>query len=648
MDRAYSTFEVRSVDDEARIIEGIANSESRDSHGTIIDPEGAVFKLPIPLWFHDGGKHGPGTAATIIGSVIATGVRDGLRWFRAHIPKIADDGTEGGRSVKNRVDAAWADIKNKLVRGTSIEFLPIEPQNIRGATRITKWRWAGLAVVPVPSNMDATILSVRSICESSVAASGESKQKNPGVSGPNTQPNPRRKMTLKEQITQHENSRAAKVAQRDALLEKSGAEGRTLDEAEQETFDTLDTEVRSIDGHLTRLGSAQKDLEKRAVPVDGTGTTAAAQSRGGVAVTVKSRELEPGIGFARHCMALAVCQGNKYEAAEYAKRTWGDQADEIIVGIRSGGNMQTRAAVAPGTTAQATFAAPLVIVNYITDFLALLRPLTLIGRIQGMRHVPFNVSMPAQTAGGTYKWVGQGKLKPVTNAQYAAVTLAFAKASGIIVLTEELVRMSTPSAEAAVRDELLKGATAFLDAQFVDSTVAAVANVNPASITNGVAGTAASAATMAAARTDIAARVAAFATATYPLSELVILMSESQAFSLGLGLNAVGSPLFPGMTVTGGSLFGIPVVASQAVGAQIVIVHAPSILIADENGVEIDISREASVYLDSAPTDPPDATAVLTSLWQANLVGLRVERYITWGKARSTAVDRITSVAYAP
>jgi hypothetical protein len=90
------------------------------------------------------------------------------------------------------------------------------------------------------------------------------------------------------------------------------------------------------------------------------------------------------------------------------------------------------------------------------------------------------------------------------------------------------------------------------------------------------------------------------------------------------------------------------VVTSQAVGNQIIIAHAPSILIADESGVEVDISREASVYLDSAPTDPPDATAVLTSLWQANLVGLRVERYITWGKARSTAVDRITSVAYAP
>jgi len=66
-----------------------------------------------------------------------------------------------------------------------------------------------------------------------------------------------------------------------------------------------------------------------------------------------------------------------------------------------------------------------------------------------------------------------------------------------------------------------------------------------------------------------------------------------------LGLNAVGQPLFPGLTVTGGTLLGAPVVASQAVGNQIIFVHAPSILIADEGGIEIDVSREASVYLDS-------------------------------------------------
>jgi HK97 family phage major capsid protein/HK97 family phage prohead protease len=628
MDRAFGVLEFRAVDDDARIIEGVASTDLLDDYDTVLVPKGAQFDLPLPLlWQHD--RESP------VGHVISADVTTARIKIRAQLAKISEAGP-----LKDVVDRAWQAVKHGLVRGLSVGFLPVKG-GTKGNT-FNEWKWKELSLVTLPANSQATISMIRSL-----AASGEPRSASPGVSG--TSPHPRRTMTIQEQITQHENSRAAKVAQRDALLEKSATEGRTFDQTESESFDTLNAEVRSIDEHLVRLNESKKDLEKRAVPVNGTSSSTASQTRGGTAVVVKSRELPPGIAFARHCMALAVSQGNKYEAAEYAKRTWGDQADEIVIGIREGmQGLQTRAAVAPGTTVQATFAAPLVITNYITDFLELLRPEVLIGKIKGLRHVPFNVSMPAQTAGGTYKWVGQGKIKPVTNAQYASVTLSFAKASGIIVLTEELVRMSTPSAEAAVRDELVKGITAFLDVQFVDSTIAAVANVNPASITNGVTGTAASAATMAAARTDIAARIAAFATATYPLSELVILMSESQAFSLGLGLNAVGQPLFPGLTVSGGSLLGVPVVTSQAVGNQIIIAHAPSILIADESGVEVDISREASVYLDSAPTDPPDATAVLTSLWQANLVGLRVERYITWGKARSTAVDRITSVAYAP
>lgn len=626
-DRAFGFLEIRSVDDAQRTFEGIANSVSKDLHETVIEPAGARYQLPIPLFFHVNGGH---SQAKPIGDVFETWVADGKRWVRARVPAIADDGTDGGRSVKSRVDGAWADIKNKLVRGLSIDFVPIKQKG----PRISEWRWLGLSVVPIPSNQDATITHVRS-------AFGAPPS--PGVSGtPTTKPR-HGKMTIQEQITQHENTRAAKVARKQALIDAAAERGETMNEAEAEEFDTLDLEVRSIDQHLVRLESSKKDLEKRATPVDATTGKKATESRNGVPVK-KESTAEKGIAFARYAMALIACRGSRADAQQYVKQTFpeGDISDAVVAGL------QTRAAVAPGTVANATFAAPLVVTQYLNDFLELLRPATLIGRIPNMRHVPFNVSMPAQTAGGTYKWVGEGKMKSVTNAQYAAVTLTRAKVAGIIVLTEELVRQSTPSAEAAVRDELVKGATAFLDAQFVDSTVAAVAGVNPASITNGVTGTAASGATMANARTDIAARIAAFAALGYPLGELVILMSESQAFNLGLGLNAVGQPLFPGITVTGGTLLGVPVVTSQAVGNQIVIAHAPSIMMADEGGIEIDVSREASIQLDSAPTDPPDATVVLTSLWQANLVGLRVERFITWGKARSNSVDRITSVAYAP
>ncbi len=623
MDQLFGTIELRSVNDELRRFTGIANTAALDSHGTIIDPAGARFSLPMPLLFmHD--------QLTPVGEIDAARLIDGKWHVEGTIRNVSDAGF-----VKDITDRAWHNVKHLLMRGLSVGFKPLKVQG----NRVIEWMWRELSIVTLPSNTETSILSVRS----AFAASGDT-QNIPGVSGSLNNNPPRRKMTIQEQITQYENTRAAKVAQRDGLLEKSGAEGSTLDDTDAETFDTLDTEIRSIDSHLARLNSAKAEVVTRAVPAIGTSIAAASQSRSGVAVVSVKPNTEPGIGLARHVMSLAVCNGNKYEAAEYAKRTWGDAADEIYGGLRNG--IMTRGAIAPGTTLDATFAAPLVPTNYANEFLELLRPKTLIGRIPGLRRVPFNTSMPAQTAGGTYKWVGQGKMKPVTNAQYAAVTLGFAKASGIIVLTEELVKLSTPSAEAAVRDEMIKGVTQFLDGQLVDSSVAAVSNVNPASITNGVTGTAATGADVADARSDISARVQAFAAANYGLDGLVILMSESQAFALSLMVNSVGAPAFPGLGVNGGSIFGIPVIASETVGAQIILVHAPSVLYADDGGVEIDISREASVQLDSAPTEPSDASTVLTSLWQANLVGIRAERYITWGKARSTAVDRITSVAY--
>lgn len=628
MERLYATLEIRKFNDDLREFEGIANTAAEDLDNTIVEPSGARFTLPMPFLFSHDNK-------APVGEVTSAVLVNGAWQVKGRVTQVKEDGF-----VKELTDRAWHNIKYKLMRGLSIGFIPLKKKG----NRFLEWAWKELSLVTIPSNEQATILAVRSAY---LAASGETiqeNQKSPGVSG--TQPNnPRRKMTIQEQITQHENTRAAKVARKEALNAKAAEEGRTLDEAEAEEFDTLDTEVRSIDQHLVRLNTLKLDNEKKAVPVDAKDTKKASESRGGVAVVKTTRESERGIAFARHAMSLMACRGGPFEASQYLKHNFpeGDISDAVNLGLQS---LQTRAAVAPGTTAQATFAAPLVVTNYVNDFLALLRPQTILGRIPGLRHVPFNVSMPAQTAGGTYKWVGQGKIKPVTNAQYASVTLAFAKASAIIVLTEELVRMSTPSAEAAVRDELVKGLGIFLDTQLVDSTVAAVAGVNPASITNGVTGTAASATTPAAARADIAARVDALVALGYPTTELVILMSESVAFNLGLAMNVVGAPLFPGLTSSGGSIVGVPVIASQSVGNQVIIAHAPSILMADEGGVELDVSREASVYLDSAPTDPPDATAVLTSLWQANLVGLRVERYITWGKARSTAVDRITGAAY--
>jgi hypothetical protein len=61
--------------------------------------------------------------------------------------------------------------------------------------------------------------------------------------------------------------------------------------------------------------------------------------------------------------------------------------------------------------------------------------------------------------------------------------------------------------------------------------------------------------------------------------------------------------------------------------------------------VTIDVSREASLQMDTVLDNPPIATTLMTSLWQNNLVGLRAERFINWKKAR-TGVVQYTVATY--
>jgi hypothetical protein len=90
------------------------------------------------------------------------------------------------------------------------------------------------------------------------------------------------------------------------------------------------------------------------------------------------------------------------------------------------------------------------------------------------------------------------------------------KCAGIIVITEELARTSTPSAEEVIRRDMIAGIAAFLDSEFIDPTKAAVAGVSPGSVTNGVTPITTAGTTPANARTDIQAMANAMAAANIP------------------------------------------------------------------------------------------------------------------------------------
>ena len=141
----------------------------------------------------------------------------------------------------------------------------------------------------------------------------------------------------------------------------------------------------------------------------------------------------------------------------------------------------------------------------VSDFLALLRPATILGKVDTFFKVPFNVSVASQTGGGTYQWVGQGAPKPVGALAFSTITLTITKAAGIIIITEELARTSTPSAEMVIQRDMIAGISAFLDSQFINPANAPVAGVSPGAVTNGVTPITSAGPTPANARTDIQA-----------------------------------------------------------------------------------------------------------------------------------------------
>jgi HK97 family phage major capsid protein/HK97 family phage prohead protease len=615
-DRAYATFEIKSFSDADRVIEGIASTPELDRRGDVLECEGASFTLPIPLlWQHKTDQP--------VGEVFEAHVSPAGIAIRARFAQVDEPGT-----LRDRLNEAWQSVKTKLVRGLSVGFKPIELVPIKkgdpfGGFRIKRWLWAELSAVTIPVNVAATITAIKS------AAIGDTLPGDAGLPFVRARIAPSMKQTTAEQITAFETTRATKSARMVDLMTLDP--GVTLDAKGIEEYDTLKAELKSIDDHLGRLHDLEALNLAQAKPIPPTPAAPAPPP----VIAVKSL-VPKGTTFIRYAMALVNGRGDSMRAIEFAKQ-WKDSTPEV--------ELMVKAAVAPGDTVTPAWAGVLVDFKNATDeFLELLRPATILGKVTGLRQAPFMTQVPIQTGGGTYGWVGEGAPKPVGKLALSTVALQFSKAAGIIVITQELARLSQPSAEKLVRDDMIAGMAAFLDLQFIDPAVAAIANVSPASITNG----AATAISTTDPFGDLHAIASYFATNQISLAGLTVIMSEANALTMGMYRDAGGARLFPGMTAAGGAAEGLTVIASNAAGSNVIGLQPSGILYADEGGVNIDVSREASVIMDSAPPAVPDATAVFTSFWQNNLIGLRAERMINWLRARPNSVYYLTGATYTP
>lgn len=665
MNRAFSLLTVKSVDDDQRVIEGLATSPKVDRVGDVIEPMGVVFGKDLPLLlFHD---HALPVGTVNFGKPTKAGVP-----FRATLPKV----TEAGR-VKDRVDEAWHSVKYGLIRAVSIGFRALNDavERIDTGLRFIETELMELSLVPVPAQDEAVITSIKSMDAEGIAAlkkldigapatGQDDGDERPGASGTPAEVNPapaqkrskpqegKMSKTIAERIASFQTARTEKSARMAAIMDEAGDE--TLDETQAEEYDSLEAEVKAIDVHLKRLNAQEAVAAATVKPVENVTTEAkGAEARAPSTVQVKAQpKSEPGIDFARlaKVKALAFLSQGEHRQTDIAKSLYGENS--VVHRIVS------KATVVAGSSLSGNWAEDLVgdETSVYADFAEYLRPMTIVGKfgnggIPSLRRIPFRTPLIGQTGGGQAYWVGEGKPKPLTAFDFTRTTLDELKVATISVVTEELLRKSSPSADAILRDALAAAVAERVDIDFIDPAKAASSGVSPASITNGVTPITSTGNAADDIREDLRQLWGTFIAANNTPTTGVYVMSAMTALALSLLRNPLGQTEFPGLTLNGGTLDGIPVITSEyfapvTAGGYVALVNAQDIYFADEGGVQVDVSREASLQMLDNPTNASaDGTATsMVSMWQTNSVAFRAERILNWSKRRPSAVALLDGV----
>ena len=432
---------------------------------------------------------------------------------------------------------------------------------------------------------------------------------------------------MKEYLVKLLKALAEKNTAMQAALSKSAEAGTTPDETTEAEIQAIEKDIAALNVNIERTKkqiAAAEEAAKTATPVAGETSEQAKNTAEGKKevprIQVESN-LPKGIGFAQYaraklCSQLAAKNGNFISPVDMAKQMgFGGEVQDLV----------TKATL--GTTTDVGFASALVQENRLVgEFVDMLRAATVFDQLNGFRNVPFNSKIPSQLTGGTAAWVGEGAAKPLTNPTYSEVEIKEHKLAAITVYTQELMRRSDPAVDVLVRDDLIEASKTLIDNTFLDAVAASTAR--PAGVLNGVVATPNTGTTATAYEANLLALINSFVTANLSLDGSYFLMSETRAAQISLLRDALGNSYFTGMALRGTrTLMGIPVITSQAVGNKIILVKTSEILLAQDGGVDVSYSDQATL-VDGGTTH---------HLWQENKFAVRVEKFITWAKRRPVA-----------
>jgi HK97 family phage major capsid protein len=445
-------------------------------------------------------------------------------------------------------------------------------------------------------------------------------------------------MSFQQALAALKEARQTKAARMAELADLKRSESRQFNDAERSEFDGLKVEIADLDD----------DIAVKAVNVQNDAKTAKP-----VAPMAFVRKQDPDDKFkgqsetrkiiAKAMAVAALKQGNPVRPSDIAEARWG-KTNPMLVQVMKANE------VAGGGSGSGEAWAELVSADnrYTGDFIEYLYSKTVYDRLP-LREVPANVSIKGMDGAFTGYWTGQSKAIKMSQGSGSTISLTPLKVAALTVLSNELLRDSSPSAEMIVRDGLEEALRQAIDSLFLSAT--AIDNgVAPAGILNNISAKTSDGDDIQSVYTDWKALMGDFITAKNT-EGLYVVTTPTLATSLGLMRNALGMPEFQGIDTNGGTFQGRPVLTGDNVGSGDFILLKPSEIwrIADQ-GVQVSVSQEATIEQSSAPvgeTDTPVAmTEYMTSMFQEESTAFKVVRSVNFLKRRSTAVSYVGDANY--
>lgn len=242
--------------------------------------------------------------------------------------------------------------------------------------------------------------------------------------------------------------RAGIIDRMDALVASIG-DGDDWTEDQTAQFDALKAEDDKVTAELTRLEDVERrraEAARPAAPLPG-----AADTQAGGAPTAPAAPKEPGLQFARMVRTIAAAGGNHYVAQQIAEAS-GDS------GLFANQNMST-----------GTAGGFLVPEDVSGEVIELLRPLSVVTAM-GPRIVPMpngNMTTNRRASGANFEYGGEQQDIKAAGYSYGQVKLSAKKLSGIIPISNDLLRTASTAVDRMVRDDALADAAQIQDRHFL-------------------------------------------------------------------------------------------------------------------------------------------------------------------------------------